>query len=390
MEAHYSTRSSEASIGRSESEKARDRLTSLAARQAIKHLLQRTAVTSLLLFSRPSSALSATDAEEAIGTARTVKIGVEILDTNGTIDPSIENDVKRMLNGADTPSGSIDYPPIPSVQKYYSLASYGQINLQFDVVGTFPGVFATEKSSCDVLQVEAEGDAEALRKGIDMSHYDKKIYVLADKNNLCPWPGVGQINGKVVVMNGEQKTQSYVHEIGHTFGLGHSGLRSCPETADVSCFQEYGDTTDPMGDDFYLTSGFNPPHEEQLGILSSDRILPVTESGTYTIEGSEEAQGPQVLKIRKPGLTADGKETYYYIDYTQLLLNDSLQAGGYPNMYNDPLGVHAFVSSGEGRTELFARKCRDCNLIEDQNNKIFVNTANTTDHSAEVVVYIGR
>ena len=118
-----------------------------------------------------------------------------------------------------------------------------------------------------------------------------------------------------------------VHELGHTFGLGHAGRWNChedggyfsavgfgPDLYDLrkgipgeTCpVAKYSDDYSAMGSNHFWFHSF---HQRVLGSLRSDQVVVANRSGSYEIEALELAAGG-VKQVKIPVL---GKFFYFFI-----------------------------------------------------------------------------
>jgi hypothetical protein len=103
------------------------------------------------------------------------------------------------------------------------------------------------------------------------------------------------------------------HELGHTFGLGHSNFLRCDNAAydgawsDTCKAVEYGGTIDVMGN-IDTSSPLNTYHQWRMGYLDDSQIKQVWQSETVNLAPSDFANGTKAIFIR------DGKAAYW-IEY---------------------------------------------------------------------------
>lgn len=207
-----------------------------------------------------------------------------------------------------------------TINNQFLEASYQQTSLVGQTVGWYV-VNVSSGDTCNNITnlVSSLGDQAATNDGVDLSQYDRKVYIFP-RTTSCGWAGLGVVGGA--------KTRSWIngalsslrtpaHELGHNFGIYHSRLLICPGSPNTgACTRdEYGDGTDIMG--AARTSHFNAHHKDRLGWLnyqSSPPITTVTTSGTYLIDAFEtNNQNPKALKVLKRAGTSD----YYYLEFRQ-------------------------------------------------------------------------
>jgi hypothetical protein len=131
---------------------------------------------------------------------------------------------------------------------FISTASFGQTRLRVDVtpwLSAFsgnPGCGGTTNRS--LAAVVAPAKVAADRAGYDLSRYDDVVYAVADSH--CGFHGATW--GNEVMLTRQPTLQLIVHELGHTFGLGHAQAAVCLG-ASRACgrLDETGDPLSPMG-----------------------------------------------------------------------------------------------------------------------------------------------
>ena len=131
---------------------------------------------------------------------------------------------------------------------FITASSFGQTRLRVDVtpwLSAFngnPGCGGTTNRS--LAAVIAPAKLAADRAGYDASRYDDVVYAVADSH--CGFHGATW--GNEVMLTRQPTLQLIVHELGHTFGLGHAQSAACLG-ASRSCgrLDETGDPFSPMG-----------------------------------------------------------------------------------------------------------------------------------------------
>jgi hypothetical protein len=161
--------------------------------------------------------------------------------------------------------------------QFYRTSSFGQLKLTFDVTpwlhafSTDPGCGFTSQSSLDALMQPARLAAQ--RAGYAPSDYPRLIYVLADSR--CAF--FGTTWGQEVTLTRQPTLELLVHELGHSFGLGHAGAAQCADGCGVV---EPGDPYSPMGTGDKLLD-FTAYEKVVLGWLPAQPK--VTANGRYTL-----------------------------------------------------------------------------------------------------------
>jgi hypothetical protein len=149
-------------------------------------------------------------------------------------------------------AGSKPYP-VADVQRtareanaFFEASSFGQVHLDVDVTPWLPVI--ANASACGLSTrgldtVVAPARQAADRAGFDPDLYDDVVYTLADSH--CGF--LGETYGHQVMLTREPTVPLLLHELGHTFGLGHAQAADCM-TSPVRCgIYETGDTMSPMG-----------------------------------------------------------------------------------------------------------------------------------------------
>jgi len=133
--------------------------------------------------------------------------------------------------------------------------------------------------------------------------------------------------------------QAFVHEEGHSMGLGHSNSLECMNGKIIGDNNEctvmgYGNRYDPMGNARFAIH-FSAWQKERLGWLTDADILNINKSGTYTINPLEYSSGYRGAKISVPNIGA-----LYFLEYrTPVLLDRTLSDWPFNNA-NKGLFVH--------------------------------------------------
>ncbi|MDQ2968557.1 MAG: hypothetical protein M3R37_09600, partial [Actinomycetota bacterium] len=105
-----------------------------------------------------------------------------------------------------------------------------------------PGCGGTTNRS--LAAVVAPARIAADRAGYDASRYDDVVYAVADSH--CGFYGATW--GNEVMLTRRPTLQLIVHELGHTFGLGHAQSAACLGTSrNCGRMDETGDPFSPMG-----------------------------------------------------------------------------------------------------------------------------------------------
>jgi hypothetical protein len=168
---------------------------------------------------------------------------------------------------------------------FYHTSSFGRLSLDFDVTpwlrafAADPGCGFTSQTSFDTLVQPARLAAQ--RAGYEISDYPRLVFVLADSR--CAF--FGTTWGQEITLTRQPTLELLVHELGHSFGLGHAGSTRCANRCDVI---EPGDPYSPMGTGAKLLD-FSAYEKELLGWLPAQpkviadgryALVPATRGGT--------------------------------------------------------------------------------------------------------------
>ena len=128
---------------------------------------------------------------------------------------------------------------------YLQRSSFGQVQLSGDVTPWLTDL--TTKPSCGandgtIDSIFAPARHAAAGAGYDPSRYDTVIYELPDAR--CGF--FGATFGQQVMLTRQPTLELLLHELGHTFGLGHAMGADCADY--LRCgVDDTGDTFSPMG-----------------------------------------------------------------------------------------------------------------------------------------------
>jgi hypothetical protein len=142
--------------------------------------------------------------------------------------------------------------PVSDVERAFQQAntfiersSFGQVRLEADVTPWLTDL--TTKPSCGATEgtidsIFAPARHAALDAGYNTAHYDTVFYELPDAR--CGF--FGATFGQQVMLTREPTLALLLHELGHTFGLGHAMGSDCADYLHCGV-EDTGDTMSPMG-----------------------------------------------------------------------------------------------------------------------------------------------
>ena len=159
-------------------------------------------------------------------------------------------------------------------------------------------------------------------KRLGISNYTNRYLLVIAPKAGCVWSGRAALGGPNSVSGTlilQDSASGYVitHELGHTFGLGHSNFLRCDNAANDGAWSdtckavEYGGTIDVMGN-VDTTSPLNTYHQWRMGYLDDSQIKQVWQSEVINLAPSDFANGIRAIYIR------DGKAAYW-VEYRRKL-----------------------------------------------------------------------
>lgn len=254
---------------------------------------------------------------------------------------------RQLTNPFVPPAGS---NVVATLNGFFNKTSWGQLKWQADVVGQ-GGLAArhwlqlpktkAQYAPCgwsgvcaDLSGIETDALALAEAAGVDLSVYDNINYVLNNDLDCCAWGGSTFHNGKLYGATWEppwgQEAGTYVHELGHSIGLPHSGwvyyaydspwdsMSSGSSATSASCGSYFSDNS-AATQSLYCSepgAGYITAHKDHLGWIPAANEVVIDSVTTRTVRLEANAlplgTGFKMIKICYAGFPCTGASARYF------------------------------------------------------------------------------
>ena len=202
-----------------------------------------------------------------------------------------------------------------SMASWYRRASYGKTTIHGAVFGPYT---LDRFYRCDQTSALRTAAIQAADRDIDFTAY-RRVIVLFPPNGNCDWGGIstlacvdlqsadGPFRSSWIWMVDSPESprfvDAFIHEMGHSLGLGHARFLRFPGEAlgadeDLAVPLEYGDSTSSMGSGAF--GDFAAPHKLALQwIDGGEHVAAVENDGEFLLSPLEAGEGLRALRVRR-------------------------------------------------------------------------------------------
>jgi len=268
-------------------------------------------------------------------------------------------------------------PNDKSVDDYYQETSHGNINFSGDVYGPYTINF-NSTGSCSYYSWGYALDTIAQDNGVDLSQYNRKIYVIPNQNSCGGWAGLGSIGGNPsrTWIFTCHLADVYAHELGHNIGMHHSSTPPSCEYCDTSCIMGYGGVG---------LRQLNAPHKDQMGWMPQDQFINIEDDGIFNLAPLEvdpsSAQYNQIIKFDR-----ESDSDYYYLSYRRPI---GFDASHLPSKYREKLAVHTYKGYGAYKSYLYDYLVDGESYVDETNGITVTQVAHNNDYVTVQVDFEG-